>query len=88
MKISEASSHQVPSRPVGIPVELRCVAIGPLIDIFESFFELINEQEHHLFLLLYEQISFFREAHFEASNLNHDPEHYIHKARGILSEES
>jgi hypothetical protein len=38
IKISEARSHQTANRPVGTPVALRCVAIGPCIDIFNPFF--------------------------------------------------
>ena len=34
INISEASSHHTARRPEGTPVALRCVAIGPCIDIF------------------------------------------------------
>ena len=37
INISDATTHQTASLPVGIPVEERCVATGPLLDIINFF---------------------------------------------------
>jgi hypothetical protein len=39
INISDASSHHTANLPAGIPVEERCVATGPLVDIIYPFYK-------------------------------------------------
>ena len=36
IKISDANNHQTANLPVGMPEAVRCVAIGPCVDMFIS----------------------------------------------------
>ena len=77
MKISEASSHQTASRPVGIPVAERLVAKGPCIDIMIPQRVISGSTE----ALPYFIIS-CDQAYFEANSLPYCQEHCTRKAHG------
>ena len=77
MKISEASSHQTASRPVGIPVAERLVAKGPCIDIVISQRVIQGRTKVlPLFIISCDQ------AYFEAKSRPYCQEHCTRKAHG------